>query len=98
QPRSLVRAMLLALTVGLGYEVAARSIPIERRGIAWSRLAPVRAHAWIAAKLAGTGLLSFAILAVAAVSTAFALGIGGRELARILCVVLPALLDRKSVV
>src|SRR5207249_3148877 len=37
----LARAMLLSLTVALGSEIAARAIPLERRGIAWMRLAPV---------------------------------------------------------
>ena len=71
----LARLMLLALTVGLGYEIAARSLPLEREALAWSRLAPVPEWRWIAGKLAGAALLALPIfaLAVAALATAMPL-------------------------
>ena len=69
---ALARAMLLALTVGLGYEVAARSLPFERQGLAWVRLAPIPAGRWVAAKLTGAFILSLPIMLVAVASLALA--------------------------
>lgn len=88
---SIARAMLLALTVGLGYEVAARSLPFERQGLAWLRLAPVAPGRWIAAKFSGALLLSLPILAVAAASLAWAFHLPVRTWLEIVCLVVPAL-------
>ncbi len=87
----LARAMLLALTVALGYEIATRAIPFERGGMAWMRLAPVREQAWVAGRGVSTLTLALPIVAVAtvAVTAAFALplhAIGGT-----LALVMPAL-------
>jgi hypothetical protein len=71
-PTMLTRAMLLALTVGLGYEVAARSVPFERDGLAWCRLAPVAPWRWVAAKWLGAGALSLVMMGVAAATLAVA--------------------------
>lgn len=87
---TLVRAMLLTLTIGLGYEIGARALPLERRGIAWCRLAPIHPWAWIAAKLVAAGLLSFAILGIAAASAALALRLGLAQLGATLAIVVPA--------
>jgi Putative ATP-binding cassette len=88
---TLARAMLLALTVGLGYEVAARSLPFERQGLAWVRLAPVGAGRWVAAKLTGAFLLALPIMLVAAVSLALAFHLSLRAWIETACLVLPAL-------
>jgi hypothetical protein len=88
---TLASAMLLALTVGLGYEVAARSIPFERNGLAWVRLAPVSTGRWMLAKLAGALLLSLPIMAVAAASLAIAFRLEARVWIETLCLVVPAL-------
>ena len=85
------RAMLIALTVGLGYEVAARALPFERRGAVWMRLAPVSAEQWVGAKLAATALLATPILLIAAASMALTLGLSAGEIVESLCVALPAL-------
>lgn len=68
---ALATAMLASLAIGLGYEVAARSVPFERRAATWMRLAPVPAPRWALAKLAGSAavagplfLAAWAILAV----------------------------------
>lgn len=50
---ALVTTMLASLAIGLGYEVAARSVPFERRAATWMQLAPVPAGRWVLAKLAG---------------------------------------------
>jgi hypothetical protein len=88
---AIARAMLLALTVGLGYEVGARMLPFERRGIAWVRLGPVPASRWIAAKLAGAAALSLPLMAVAATSMMLALDLGARETIEALALAVPAL-------
>jgi len=65
-PALLARAMLLALTVGLGYEVAARALPFEREAAAWQRLAPVPVGRWIAAKLIGASAVAAPLMGLAA--------------------------------
>lgn len=90
-PVTIARAMLLALTVALGYEIAARAIPLERHGAAWARLAPVPATRWVTARYAGVAVLAAALLALAATGVAWALALSARELGGILAVVLPAL-------
>jgi ABC-2 type transport system permease protein len=88
---ALGRAMLIALTVGLGYEVAARAIPFERHGWAWIRLAPVRRSRWITAKLAGAAALSLPLVALASASMVLTLDIGAHALLEAFVVVVPAL-------
>jgi hypothetical protein len=64
------RAMLLLLAVGIGYEVGARALAIERGGLAWARLAPVGPMRWILGRLAGVAVLSLALLAGAGAAVA----------------------------
>lgn len=63
QGGALVRAMLATLAVGLGYEIAARTVPFERRAVTWVRLAPVDPGRWLAAKLAGAAALALPLIA-----------------------------------
>ncbi len=72
-PPRLVRAMLTTLAVGMGYEIAARAFPIERRGEAWMRLAPVAPGSWVLARFAGATLLALPLVTIAALS----LGLSG---------------------
>uniref|UniRef100_A0A832I345 Uncharacterized protein n=1 Tax=Eiseniibacteriota bacterium TaxID=2212470 RepID=A0A832I345_UNCEI len=81
---ALARAMLATLAVGLGYEIAARSIPFERRAVLWTRLAPVPPGAWLMAKLAGAALLAGPIVLVAWAILASALGLAPADAARAL--------------
>jgi hypothetical protein len=67
--------MLLTLSVGLGYEIGARAIPLERRGAEWMRLAPIPAGRWAAARLASAGVLSLALVAVAGLSLGLSAGL-----------------------
>jgi len=62
----LARFMLLTVSVGLGYEVAARSIPFERHLGYWSRIAPLAPGRWLTAKLIGAGLLAAPVVLLAA--------------------------------
>jgi hypothetical protein len=87
----LVRLMLLALTVGLGYEVAARSVPLEREALAWSRLAPVPAWRWIAGKLAGAAWLALPLFGLATLSLAFAIPLPRATWPELVAVALAAL-------
>ena len=87
----IVRAMLLALPVGLGYEIAARAIPLERHAYQWVRLAPVRALEWILAKFAGCLVLAFILLAIVATSAMIALKLPQSEALPTMCLAAPAL-------
>jgi hypothetical protein len=88
---ALVRAMLTTLSIGLGYEIASRSIPIERRGAAWMRLAPRPAARWVAAKLGSGAALALPLVFAAALSLGLASGFGAREWLETALAVLPAL-------
>ncbi len=87
----LARIMLVTLAVGLGYEIAARSIPFERAGLTWSRLAPVRPGRWLAAKLASATLLAGGLLLTVSVVLAFAGRLGLRGWLESLGGAIPAL-------
>jgi hypothetical protein len=87
----LARAMLLALSVGLGYEVAARALPFERRGTVWMRIAPVAATRFVAAKLAGAAALSLPLVLIAAAGTSIGFSLSAREALESLAVTAPAL-------
>ncbi|MFI5372481.1 MAG: hypothetical protein ACHQ52_13055 [Candidatus Eisenbacteria bacterium] len=83
--------MLVTLAVGLGYEVAGRSVPYERRSLAWVKLAPVEPARWLFAKLAGAALFSLPILLFATLAIAMALRPSGAVLAAALVVTVSAL-------
>jgi len=87
----LARAMLLALTVALGSEIAARAIPFERRGIAWMRLAPVPAWRWVADRGLSTLTMALPIVVAATLAVTLALRIEPAEIAGTVALVLPAL-------
>jgi putative ABC exporter len=88
---SIARVMLLALTVGLGYEIAARAIPLERRGLAWMRLAPVSGRAWMLARYISAGALAVTLFAFGAFATVGSLGVGESDLLELLALTVPAL-------
>jgi hypothetical protein len=87
---ALVRAMLLTLSVGLGYEIGARAIPLERRGAEWMRLAPIPAGRWAAARLASAGVLSLALVAVAGLSLGLSAGLAPVDWLVVAATVVPA--------
>jgi len=65
-PQELARDMLVALTVSLGNDVAARALPLERASLAWARLSPVGGARWVLRRALGVGLLGVSVLLVAA--------------------------------
>jgi hypothetical protein len=67
EPHLLARFMLVALAVGLGYEVGTRLIPYEGAGLAWCRLAPLSAWRWNLAKILAAAFLTAPLLALAAI-------------------------------
>jgi len=75
----LVRYMLVALAIGLGYEVGARTIPYEGPALAWTRLSPLPAWRWNGAKWLGGALLSLPLMVIAALVSRFALSIAWLE-------------------
>jgi putative ABC exporter len=70
-PATLARAMLLALTVGLGYEVGGRAVPFERAGLALTRISPLPAGRWVLGKLIGGAALSLPLLGIAIMALGF---------------------------
>ena len=88
----LARAMLLGLTVAIGNEIAARVLPLERRALAWSRLAPVAPARWLLARLAGAGIFAALLLALATAGTVRALELDSAQVLRLIAVLVPALL------
>lgn len=74
----IARAMLVALAVGLGYEVGARAIPFERDALAWVRLAPVDPGAWVRAKLAGASVVALPLVGIALAGVAIAFRLPAR--------------------
>jgi ABC-2 type transport system permease protein len=87
----LVRAMLITLSVGMGYEIASRALPLERRAVALMRLAPVATHRWVALKLASAGAIALAIVGTAGVILAGSARLPPGDWLAILAAVLPAL-------
>ena len=73
EPQLLMRATLLTLTIGLGFEVGTRAVPSERSGLAWSRLAPIPLSRWHLLKLVSGLAVSLPILIAATLVLAFTL-------------------------
>jgi hypothetical protein len=63
---TLARFILVAVALGLGYEVAARSIPFERHARFWLRVTPARATTFCLARLAGSSVLAGTAVALVA--------------------------------
>jgi hypothetical protein len=76
-PRLLARFMLVALAVGLGYEIGARTLPFEGAALAWSRLAPLPPWRWNLAKWMGGLVLSLPLIALSAAAVRLALPLDG---------------------
>ncbi|MEQ1833851.1 MAG: hypothetical protein ABL977_12415, partial [Candidatus Eisenbacteria bacterium] len=49
----IARDMLIALSVSLGNDLAARALPLERASLAWARLSPVGGARWLAQRAVG---------------------------------------------
>jgi hypothetical protein len=77
-PAGLARSMLVMLATGLGYEVAARALPLERRSLAWAALSPVGVGGWVACRIAGVVALTLPLMAGAAIAVILGLGLDAR--------------------
>lgn len=66
-PLAIARDMVIALSVSLGHDLAARALPLERTSLAWARLSPVGGARWLRMRALGLGLASLAVVAVAVV-------------------------------
>jgi hypothetical protein len=88
--------MLVTLAVGLGYEVGGRSVPFERRSLAWIAMAPIRPVRWLVAKMTGAALFSIPILLLAAVMIGVALHPAPALLAAALLITMSALIASLS--
>jgi hypothetical protein len=87
----LARLMLVVVSVGLGYEIAARSVPFERHGGYWARIAPIDPGHWLAGKLAGSGLLALPVVTLIGLVLAFTRPISLESWGGTACLVLGAL-------
>ena len=90
-PAFLARAMMIGLTVALGFELGTRTLPLERRALAWTRLAPVSPWRWLIGRCAAVALCALAIVLVATTAIAGALRLDVRTAVGVLGATLPAL-------
>lgn len=59
---AMARSMLVLLATGLGYEVAARALPLERHLVAWAALSPVGVRGWVLRRLAAVTCASLPVM------------------------------------
>ena len=85
------RSMLVTLAIGLGVEIASRSLPLERRAVAWSRLSPLPAGRWVTARLATAALVALAVLAVVGALFGWQARMGLDDWLQTVAVIVPAL-------
>jgi hypothetical protein len=76
-PLELGRAMLVALSVSFGTDVAARALPLERTALAWVRLSPVGSARWVCLRALGVALLALVLVLAATALVCIALGLRG---------------------
>lgn len=69
-PLSVARDMVIALSVSLGHDFAARALPLERDSLAWARLSPVGGARWMRLRALGLGVAALAVVSVAIVVVA----------------------------
>lgn len=71
----IARDMLIALSVSLGNDLAARALPLERTSLAWARLSPVGGARWLGHRAAGLALAGGTVVLAATLLTTGALGL-----------------------
>lgn len=79
-PVVLGRDMVIALSVSLGHDLAARALPLERDGLMWARCSPVGAARWLKLRLLGVALAGLVLVAVALAVVGLALRLPPAEL------------------
>jgi hypothetical protein len=90
-------AVLATLAIGLGSEVGARAVPLEREAIAWCRLAPGGGGSWALAKWVTASLMSIPLYLAAAIAVVQGLRPAPDEALRMVAVPLLVLLLALSV-
>lgn len=88
--QELARDMLIALSVSLGNDLAARALPLERASLAWARLSPVGGARWVLERALGVALAGAVLLAAATLVACWALGLRGAAIADVLVFALAA--------
>ncbi len=76
-PQVIARDMLIALSVSLGNDVAARALPLERASLAWARLSPVGGARWVRLRALGVALAGGAFILTAHALVCVAFGLRG---------------------
>ena len=71
-PLSVARDMVIALSVSLGHDFAARALPLERDSLAWARLSPVGGARWMRLRALGLGLTALGMVGMAVLIVALA--------------------------
>ncbi len=69
-PLSIARDMVIALSVSLGHDLAARALPLERASLAWARLSPVGGARWMQLRSLGIGVAALGVVVVAVIVVA----------------------------
>jgi len=80
----IARDMLIALSVSLGHDVAARALPLERASLAWARLSPVGGARWVRLRMSGVCIVSGTLLLVAGTLVCAVFGLRGHALVDVL--------------
>lgn len=63
----ILQTLLLVLSIGMGMEIATRSVPLERDAVVWNRLAGVPSVRWAIAKGTACAILALPVVAIAVV-------------------------------
>ncbi len=92
----LARDMLVALSVSLGHDVAARALPLERTSLAWARLSPVGGARWVRLRALGVAAVSGAAVAAATVLVSLAFRLDARAVFDVLAFGLAAAITATS--
>ncbi len=78
-PLELARAMLIALGVSLGNDVAARALPLERDALVWARLSPIGGARWVRLRALGVAVVALGVLVIATALVSRALHLDAGE-------------------
>lgn len=85
-PELLASTMLMALTVGLGHEVASRALPLERHALHWAHVAPVGPTRWVLLRFLGVLLITAPLYLLAWIAISLATGISASAAATVLVI------------
>ena len=80
----LARDTLIALSVSLGYDVAARALPLEGASLAWARLSPVGGARWVQQRAVGVAMVNATLLLAAAALVRVVFGLHGDAVSDVL--------------